>query len=162
MFKKMLPWMIVILVAITLIVLAFFVLWQFVMKDDSNASVDPNTHAQQSVEDEEPEVLPAKERMELTFAMENVITNLSDLDFIVKMNLAFQMNNKHALEELELIQPSVKAVIIRILSDTAPEEIQGSQGQDALVTKLLNQINPLLLEGKVQQIEITDIIIQES
>lgn len=159
MFKKMLPWIIMILVVITLITGAAFVLWYFVIDDRSAGA---GNQIEQVLEGEEAPQIPADKRMELTVPLNNVVTNLADLDYVIKLSFAFQLDNEKAKQEFELLQPSVKATAIRILRDTVPDDIQGSQGQDALVTKMMNQLNALLLEGKVLQIEITDIIVQQS
>ncbi len=161
MFKKMLPWIIMILVVITLITGAAFVLWYFVI-DDGGSQASPEKQIEQTLEGEEAPQISAEERMLLTVPLDNVATNLADMSYVVRLSFSFQLDSEEAKHEFELLQPSVKATTVRILRDTMPEEIQGSQGQDVLVTKMMNQLNALLLEGKVLQIEITDIIVQQS
>jgi flagellar FliL protein len=41
------------------------------------------------------------------------------------------------------------------------DELKGSQGEDALESKLLNLINPIIPKGKLVKVEITNFIITE-
>jgi flagellar FliL protein len=157
MFKKMLPWLIMVLIAITLIAIAAFILWDFIM-EDSNAN-DPNAKAQEIAGEVEAQPLSANERAELSFSIDGVTTNLADINYIVKLSFSFLMENAEARHEIELMKPVVLDIIGNTLSDTIPEDIQGSAGKDQLKAKLMNQINGVLKEGKILEISISDFII---
>lgn len=154
MFKKMLPWMIMILIAITLIALAAFVLWEFIMKD---AKADPNAHANNI----EVKQLSAKQIQEQTLLIEEITTNLAERRFVVRISFAFLLSSSDTKEELESLRHLVEASIIRTLADTSPDDIVGSAGMDRLSASLINQINPMLSTGKVVQIDITNFIVNE-
>lgn len=159
MVKKMLPWLIIVLVAISLIAVAAFILWEYVIKEPipTNASA----HARSSVEGEEPEKLSAEEISHLTVKIEKVTTNLSNLNTVIQISFAFQLSNEKAKEEFELLQHKASAAIIQTLADTTRDEVQGSKGQDALVAKLMNSINPILQEGVISKIDVTEFILSE-
>jgi flagellar FliL protein len=154
MVKKLLPWLIIIMVAIAMIAVTAFVLWEYVIKDP--LPDDPADRARASVADVEANRLSAKQINERTVMIEGITTNLADINYMIQISFAFQLSNKKAKEEFELLAHSVKAIIIQTLADTKPEDIQGSAGQDALVAKLMNAINPILREGVVSKLEITD------
>ncbi|HUC90965.1 MAG TPA: flagellar basal body-associated FliL family protein [Paenibacillus sp.] len=156
--KKMLPWLITILLAIALIaVVAVFLFNQFF--DDSGK--DAAAAAIESVEAVKPEKISASERVELTAEIQDIRTNLLDTDYVVVMNFAFQLDSKKTKEDFEKIKDiQIKPIIIRTLSDMTPEELKGSKGKDALTAKLLNLINPELPEkSKLTKVEITNFII---
>lgn len=155
--KKMLPWLIIILVAITLITIAALVLWEYVFKEP--LSSDPTQQAHDLVKNEAPKALTADEISKQTVKMEKITTNLADIQYIVQISFAFQMNNEDATKEFTTLEHLVKSAIIKTLSDTQPKDIQGSAGQDALISKLINSANDILKEGKVNQVDITDFII---
>lgn len=159
MVKKMLPWLIIVLVAISLITVAAFILWEYVIKDPLPA--DASAHARNSVEGEEPEMLSAEEISHLTVKIEKVTTNLSNINTVIQISFAFQLSTEKAKAEFELLQHKASAAIIQTLSDTTREEIQGSKGQDALIAKLMNSINPILQEGVISKIDITEFILSE-
>lgn len=159
MIKKILPWLIIVLVGITLITVAAVILWENVFKDP--VSSNPDNQARMSVEGEAAEQLSAKEVNELTVQIDDIMTNLSDIEFMVQMSFAFQLSNKKAKEEFELLEHVAHSAIIRILSDTNPEDIQGSKGQDMLIAKLMNEINEHLQQGKISKIDITEFILSE-
>lgn len=159
MMKKLVPWLIIVLVAITLITVAAIILWENVFKDP--LSNDPLSQARQSVEGEEAQQLSAEERSELTVYIDKVTTNLSDINYMIQISFAFQLSNEKAKEEFELLTHLANSTIIRILSDTEPEDIRGSAGQDTLIAKLMNEINAFLQEGKISKVDITEFILTE-
>jgi len=91
--------------------------------------------------------------------MDDITTNLSDLDYVVRISFAFQLSNDKAKDEFTKLEHLAKSTVIKTLSDTKPEEIRGSEGQDALISQLMNSINSFLREGKVSKIDITQLII---
>jgi len=153
--KRMLPWLITILLAITLIVVAAFFIYDRVFNDD-----DPAGELDKIVEQVEPEKLTADERVAMTAEIQDIRTNLHDTDYIVVMSFAFRLDSKKAKEEFEKIKDiSIKPIIIRTLSDMTEEELRGSKGKDELNAKLFNLINPELTHGRLTKVEITNFII---
>jgi flagellar FliL protein len=159
MVKKLLPWLIIIMVAIAMIAVTAFVLWEYVIKDPLPA--DPADRARASVADVGAKPLSAKEIKERTVMVEGITTNLADINHMIQISFAFQLSSKAAKEEFELLVHSVRAIIIETLADTSPNDIVGSAGQDALIAKLMNAINPILREGVISKLEITDKILTE-
>src|SRR5690554_194961 len=113
MFKKMLPWLIVIFVVITLIVIGAFILWEYIMDDP--VSQDPNDKALAIASQVETEPLSAKERASLTYDIFDVTTNLSDIDYVVKISFSFVVENEDTKEEITLIQPLLLNTIVNTL-----------------------------------------------
>jgi len=152
--KRMLPWLITILLAITLIVVAAFFIYDRVFNEDQRGEAD------RIVEQVEPEKLTADERVAMTAEIQDIRTNLLDTDYIVVMSFAFQLDSKKAKEEFEKIKEiAIKPIIIRTLSDMTEEQLRGSKGKDELNAKLFNLINPELTHGKLTKVEITNFII---
>ncbi|MFD2670095.1 flagellar basal body-associated FliL family protein [Marinicrinis sediminis] len=152
--KKLVPILIIVLVSITLIAVAAFSLYHFMLKDDSGSNGN-------EIAIEEPAQLTAEERKELTVEVNEIITNLSNLDYIVKLNLDLIVENEKVKEELGFLTSTVKSIIVKALADTAPDAISGSQGQDAFNARMMNEINAILQEGKLKEVQITDIIITQ-
>lgn len=154
MIKRMMPWMIMMLTSITLITLAALLLWHFIM-EDRLASTNSHIPAAQARMD----TLSAKEKQELTVQIENYMTNLANMNYLVRLSFSFVLDNKSAKEEMEMLVPSVKSILNRTLADTDPEEITGSEGLDHLSNQLKESINDLLTEGNLREIEITERLI---
>lgn len=151
--KKMMPWLITILLAITLIVLAAFLLMANLFDDDK----DEVSTAVNSVETRH---LSADQIVEMTSEITEIKTNLSDPDYIVLMNFAFQLDTKKSKEEFDKIKNiKITPIILKALADTKPEDLKGANGKDQLSAKLINLINKTLTEGKLTQIEITKFVI---
>ncbi|EGL14639.1 MULTISPECIES: flagellar basal body-associated FliL family protein [unclassified Paenibacillus] len=136
-----------ILVAITLVLTAAFVLWT-VMDNKSESAGEEK--AQTSAEIKENTVI-----------MKDITTNLASQGSFVKISLAFELENKKAKTDFEnLIDSRIKGTIIRTLSDMNSDQISGSKGQDNLTNTLISKLNPLLNEGKIRRINITDIVLE--
>jgi flagellar FliL protein len=151
-FKKMLPWVIMIFVVITLIVFAAFLLWNYLFKDTTG---DPSNVAKNSVEQVEGVKLTAAQTKELAVDMDDILTNLTTGEFI-KISFTFELSNESAKEEFILLDFKIKAIITQTLSDLSVEQAQGSSGLDYISATLLNKINQVLDKGKVRQVNITN------
>ncbi len=152
MLKKMVPLLIIVLVALTLIIFAAVILWNYLDRGPSSPS------PKESVQNVEQKALSAKEISDLTVKIEDVTTNLASGN-IVRISFAFELNNKKAKEEFSLLDFKVQGIIIQTLADMNAEDIQGSRGFDNLNAVLMNRINSILTEGKITQIDITNFIL---
>lgn len=152
--KKMMPWLITILLSITLIAIVAIFLFRTMFSD-------PTKEAANS-EPVEIEVLSADERVEVTSELKDFQRNLLDPEYVVRMSFAFQLDSKKTKEEFDkLLEIEIKPIVSRTLADMKAEELNGSAGEDALESKLLTLINPVLPEGKLVKVEITNFIITE-
>lgn len=162
MFKSKIFIMVVaILIAITLILTAAFVLWNYMDKSSS----DPQDQAQQLVREVKTgKKLTPVQVKENTVEMKDVLTNLATASGasakFVKVSFAFELENKKAKEEFDFQQSRMKAIVIETLADMTPEQVSGKKGFDNLTSALMNRMNELLHEGKLNQILITDIVLQ--
>ncbi|BBH20866.1 hypothetical protein Back11_22110 [Paenibacillus baekrokdamisoli] len=156
--KKMLPWLITVLLAITLIAIVAVILYNTLMGGDKPK--DDAGKAASAAEAVTAEKLSADDRVKVTSEITGIKTNLADPDYIAVMGLAFQLDSKSTKEDFEKVKEiQIKPIILRTLSDFKPEEINGSQGKDKLCSKLLNLINAELPDGKLINVAITDIIV---
>lgn len=152
--KKMMPWLITILLAITLIAIVSIILFKSFFTDSKESATETETI--------EVEVLSADERVEVTSELKDFKRNLKDPEYVVVLSFAFQLDSKKTKEEFDkLLEIEVKPIINRTLADMSADELKGSQGEDALESKLLNLINPIIPKGKLVKVEITNFIITE-
>jgi flagellar FliL protein len=151
--NKLFQWLIIVLISITLIALAGFVLWDYMERN--NQSSDPAQQAQDAVAGVKPKPLSASEQKELTVPINDITTNLAEKNQFVKVSFAFLLDGKKAKEEFEQLDFKVKDTILRTLADLKAEQIQGNQGYDLLTSTLMNKLNSMLTQGKVAQVFIT-------
>lgn len=155
MFKnKMLQWLIMILIAITLIALASFILWEYL--DKKAQADDPSGQAASSVQNVKTKKMTAQEEKNYSVEIKDIATNLAGKDY-VKVSFSFLLDNAKAKEEFDLLTARVRATILQTLADLTAEQASGSKGQDLISTSLINKINPLLTKGKLVRVDITDI-----
>ncbi|MFK4470578.1 flagellar FliL protein [Paenibacillus sp. RC73] len=153
--KKMLPWLITILLAITLIAGAAFVLIPALSGKKSEATLNA-----QAAQAEQLPRLSADELVEVSSEITGIKTNLADADYIVQMNLSFQLNDAKAKESFEKIKDiSIKPIVIQLLADTKPDELRTAKGRDQFSDKLTDLINKSLPEGHLGNAKITDFLL---
>lgn len=149
--KKMFPWLITMLLSITLIALAAFLIVKPGGTGDQAGSA--------AKKQEEIKRMSAEEIVKVTSTIDDIKTNLADPSYVVSVNFAFQLNNAKAKEAFDKVADyKIKPAIIKILADKKPDELTGAKGKDQLCTELLNQIDKVLPEGSLSQVEITDFI----
>lgn len=152
--KKMIPWLITILLAISLIAIVSIILFKSFFTDPKESATETETI--------EVEVLSADERVEVTSELKDFRRNLKDPEYVVVLSFAFQLDSKKTKEQFDkLLEIEVRPIINRTLADMTADELKGSQGEDALESKLLNLINPIIPKGKLVKVEITNFIITE-
>ncbi|MBD2870731.1 flagellar basal body-associated FliL family protein [Paenibacillus arenilitoris] len=152
--KKMLPWLITILLSITLIAIVSIILFKSFFADPKEESPETETI--------EVEVLSADERVEVTSELKDFRRNLKDAEYVVVLSFAFQLDSKKTKEDFDkLLEIEVRPIINRTVADMTADQFNGSQGEDALESKLLNLINPIIPKGKLVKVEITNFMIQE-
>ncbi|MCU6707110.1 flagellar basal body-associated FliL family protein [Paenibacillus sp. J5C_2022] len=151
--KKMLPWLITILLSITLIAIVGIILFKSMFSDTADANKPKTVKVQE---------LSAKERVEVTSELKDFRRNLKDQDYLVMLDFAFQLDSKKTKEEFDkLLEIEIRPVISRTVADLSVDELNGSAGEDALEAKLLNLINPMLPKGKLIKVEITNFLLSE-
>ncbi|MCC3376230.1 flagellar basal body-associated FliL family protein [Cohnella sp. REN36] len=160
--KKMLPWLVSLLLAITLIVLVGIYSWSTLFGGDSGAK-NAQAEAQDSVKNVKAEQISGDEMIKVTSELNDIKTNISDTNYIVIFGFSFQLDSEAAKKEFDKVKdPLVKPIVNRILWDVTPEQLQGgSKGKDTLLATLLNEINPVLTKGKVTKIGITNFLMQQ-
>lgn len=157
--KKMLPWIIVILLSITLIVGAAFILWRSFVID--SLPQDPREAAQTQAAQVSSKPISAEELAEMTYSIDEVVTNLANPNYYISASFTFEMDSVDAKKEFELLSYKIRDVINTTLNDMSPDEVRGSEGIGNLTSALLNRTNELLRTGKARHVYVTQIIITE-
>jgi len=138
--KKLLNIMLIILVTITLIGVAAYVI---IMRFTGDETKQPT----------------ADEIVEYSVDIPEMTTNLLD-DSYVKISFKIQTDGKKAKEEAEKRDFQIKNIIIEEISEMEAEDFGGKAGKVALRNQLKEQINKVMTEGKVEQVYITSFILQ--
>jgi len=156
--KKLLPWLVSLLLAITLIAVVVVYFWSTMFGDKKPK--DPDQIAKESVENVQAEQISADEMIKVTSELTNIKTNLADTDYAVLLSLVFQLDSEKAKEEFDKIKEfKIKPIVNRALWVMSPEEMSGTKGKDELTASLINAVNAVLSEGKLIKVEIKDFFI---
>ncbi|MFC4307415.1 flagellar basal body-associated FliL family protein [Cohnella boryungensis] len=151
--RKLLPWLVSLLLAITLIVGATFYFWNNLFGDKK--SNDPEQAAKDVAGQVELEPISADEMVKVTSELIDISTNLADTDYVVKMSFSFQFDNEKAKDEFDKIKENqIKPIVNRALWVMTPEDMSGTKGKDQLTAGLINAINEVISEGKLLKVGI--------
>jgi flagellar FliL protein len=155
--KKLLPWLVSLLLAISLIVGATFYFWNTLFGVPK--SKNPDEAAKESVLNVQADPISADEMVKVTSELIDIRTNLADTDYVVQISLSFQLDNEKAKLEFDKIKDSqIKPIINRALWVLNPGDMSGTKGKDQLTAGLINTINAVLTEGKLTKVGITAFI----
>ncbi|QMV40162.1 flagellar basal body-associated FliL family protein [Cohnella cholangitidis] len=155
--RKLLPWLVSLLLAITLIVIVTFYFATNLFGDKK--SDDPEQVAKEAAGSVQVEPISADEMVKVTSELIDIRTNLADTDYVVQISFSFQLENEKAKEEFDKIKESkVKPIINRALWVMTPDEMNGTKGKDQLTAGLINSINDVLSDGKLLNVGITGFV----
>lgn len=146
--NKLISMMLILLIAVTLLGVVAFVLWQTYLKPEPAAKSEQQVTEQMS----------AEEFQKATLETEEIRTNLISGNLILA-KFAIQTENEKAKNELELRKPQVIHIIIKTLSSMKPEDVQGAGGIEKMEEAIKKELNPLLKEGKVLKVITTHKIV---
>ncbi|MBP2240135.1 flagellar FliL protein [Cytobacillus eiseniae] len=99
------------------------------------------------------------EVLEASVDVPQITTNLASNDFL-RISFKIQTDSKKAKSELEKRDFQVKDIIIQELSEMTAKDIQGKGGQTLLKKALKEKINGLMQKGKVEEVFITESLLQ--
>jgi len=109
-------------------------------------------------EDKEKE-LTIDEVLEASVDIPQMTANLASDDFI-RISFKIQTDSVKAKEELEKRDFQVKNIIILELSEKKAEDLKGKEGQTMLESDLKSKISEIMQEGKVENVYITESLLQ--
>ncbi|GIP36819.1 hypothetical protein J31TS4_00990 [Paenibacillus sp. J31TS4] len=153
--SKLFQMILAMLIVLTLVLTAALFMWNYMDKKNAAPPAAANTASAANTKK-----ASATEVKEMTYQMKDIITNLSGKDRIVQIGLAFELSTKKARTEFEQLDFKVRGIVNQTLADMTAEQMAGSKGQANLTSTLISKINPILTEGEVQQIWITNLVFQ--
>jgi flagellar FliL protein len=139
----------ILIMAITLIGVVMFIIWQSYLKPAEPAAVNG-----QQVEKK----ISAEELEKVTLETEEIRTNLLTGDLILA-KFAVQAENEKVKKELELRKSQVVHTVIKTLSAMKPEEVQGPKGMEKVEAAIKTELNKLLEKGKIVDVITTHKIV---
>jgi flagellar FliL protein len=154
--KKLLPWLVSLLLAITLIVIVSYYFWNTSFGDKTK---NPDQATKDVVENVQAKPISADELVKVTSELIDIRTNLADTDYVVQISFSFQFDSAKTKDEFDKIKENqIKPIINRALWVMSPGDMNGTKGKDQLTAGLINSINSVLSEGKLVKVGIKGFI----
>ena len=133
----------IVIIAVALLGIVGIVAWKTVLAPASN----------------EPEVPTAKELVESQFELGKMVTNLAG-NALIQATISVQGDGKDMKTELEERKAQVKDIINGVLHTTTQADIEKPDGYERLKLRIVGELNKVMLEGKVTNIYLSDIVVQ--
>lgn len=108
---------------------------------------------------EEPKVPTATELKESQIDLGKMTTNLAG-NSLIQANIAIQGDSTDAKKEIEERKIQVKSIVNGVLHTTTQADIEKPDGLERLVLRIVGELNKVMLEGKVTNVYISDIVVQ--
>lgn len=134
--------MLIIIISLTLIGVVAIVLVNY-FKAENNSNGEPTI----------------QKIVELSYDTPELTIKLQSNDF-VKLQLKFIVDNKDALEEIQMRDFQIENIVLREMSNMKASDLEGSDGIDNLENRLKLKINELMQEGMVVQVYVRRMIVQ--
>ncbi|MFV9509851.1 flagellar basal body-associated FliL family protein [Tepidibacillus sp. LV47] len=147
MFKNKLFNMTLIIVLITILAMVAFLLYQFTFQ---------NVRTVQGNQVKSPSI---DEIVSLTVKVPKISTNLGDSTAIV-LEMTLQMDNKDAKVEAEKRMFQIQDKVNLLLKNQTAKSFASEEKINQFKAELISRLNKILLEGKVVQVDITQIFLQ--
>lgn len=88
------------------------------------------------------------------------VTNLKGDNKFVKAGIELEVYDKNVLTELKDQNPKIRNVILQILRNKTPQDLDGSAGQVKLQNEIKTEINKILGADKITNVYFDDFIVQ--
>ncbi|MCL2789976.1 MAG: flagellar basal body-associated FliL family protein [Desulfobulbus sp.] len=88
----------------------------------------------------------------------NIIS--TDVQHYVKASLSLELDRDSAVDEVNKRMPQIRDTILLIISNKTPEEVLDVQGKNQVKAELKSSINSFLKTGKIENIYLTDFVVQ--
>jgi len=146
--NKLFNMALIIIIAITLLGIVFFVLYRtnFLLPNNNTANVEKVKEP--SID----EILKSK------LDIPEITTNLSDGRYIV-IALSIQLDNEKAKVEAEKRIFQIKDKINLLLKSVSSQDLSTEDGIIKLKLEIMNRVNQIMQDGKINNIDITKILI---
>ncbi|ASS75642.1 hypothetical protein CIG75_12010 [Tumebacillus algifaecis] len=108
---------------------------------------------------QEEKVPTAKELKLSQFEFGKMTTNLAG-SALIQATFSVQGESVDAMRELEERKAQIKDIINTVLHTTTQADIEKPEGYQLLKVRLINEMNKVMIEGKVTNIYISDIVVQ--
>ncbi len=132
----------------------FFVMWSKI----TQLSAAP----QENVEAEDVEEVDATAQLGPTMALNPFVVNLADSggNRFLRMSVELELSEEPLRQEITTRLPQVRNAMLMILPNKRFEDINSSDGKEALREEIITAVNDLLTKGEVKNIYYTEFVIQ--
>ncbi|HEU4964539.1 MAG TPA: flagellar basal body-associated FliL family protein [Bacilli bacterium] len=138
----------IVIVAIALLGIVGYVGW--------TTLVAPTLGVQKEAEVEPP---AASELLAAQFDIGKMTTNLQG-DALIQASFTIQGESEDVKNEVEERKLQIRDILNSVLHQTTQADIQKADGLVSLKARLVEAVNQVMLEGKVTDVLITDIVVQ--
>ena len=101
-----------------------------------------------------------KEELGPTVNLDQFIVNLGADRSFAQVNIVFEVSNSDVIDEINERTPQIRDEIISILRGKSLEDINQPEGPRELREEMMQEINKILMEGRVTNVFFTEFVIQ--
>ncbi len=148
----------VMIAAVLVLLLAGGAAWYFLVYKKAEAARQAEASKAAAIAKTVPEEAQIGPMVEIKEFVVNIIGQ--DVSHYVKASMSLELDREATLDEVNKRMPQIRDAILLLIGNKTYEELQDIQGKNQVKAEVKSKINSFLKTGKVNNVYLTDFVVQ--
>ena len=150
--------LVVMVAAVLVLLLAGGAAWYFLVYKKAEAARQAEASKAAAIAKTVPEEAQIGPMVEIKEFVVNIIGQ--DVSHYVKASMSLELDREATLDEVNKRMPQIRDAILLLIGNKTYEELQDIQGKNQVKAEVKSRINSFLKTGKVNNVYLTDFVVQ--
>ena len=150
--------LVVMVAAVLVLLLAGGAAWYFLVYKKADAARQAEASKAAAIAKTVPEEAQIGPMVEIKEFVVNIIGQ--DVSHYVKASMSLELDREATLDEVNKRMPQIRDAILLLIGNKTYEELQDIQGKNQVKAEVKSKINSFLKTGKVNNVYLTDCVVQ--
>ena len=150
--------LVVMVAAVLVLLLAGGAAWYFLVYKKAEAARQAEASKAAAIAKTVPEEAQIGPMVEINEFVVNIIGQ--DVSHYVKASMSLELDREATLDEVNKRMPQIRDAILLLIGNKTYEELQDIQGKNQVKAEVKSKINSFLKTGKVNNVYLTDFVVQ--
>lgn len=150
--------LVVMVAAMLVLLLAGGAAWYFLVYKKAEAAKQAEASKAAAIAKTVPEEAQIGPMVEIKEFVVNIIGQ--DVSHYVKASMSLELDREATLDEVNKRMPQIRDAILLLIGNKTYEELQDIQGKNQVKAEVKSKINSFLKTGKVNNVYLTDFVVQ--
>ena len=150
--------LVVMVASVLVLLLAGGAAWYFLVYKKAEAARQAEASKAAAIAKTVPEEAQIGPMVEIKEFVVNIIGQ--DVSHYVKASMSLELDREATLDEVNKRMPQIRDAILLLIGNKTYEELQDIQGKNQVKAEVKSKINSFLKTGKVNNVYLTDFVVQ--